>query len=169
MALLGMRDVRVAFGGPPVLDEAAFSIERGERVCLLGRNGAGKSTLMKLLDGTIRPDQGEVVRQTGVTVARLEQEIPADLAGTAFDIAAGGLGDAGTLLAKYHDASVRVGATGDAAALRYCGMERRRGYSAPVTVRLAAAGWPLTIVTERGVTGFVVTEVTPAGSTSVSS
>ena len=55
------------------------------------------------------------------------------------------------------------------AALRYCGMERRRGYSAPVTVRLAAAGWPLTIVTERGVTGFVVTEVTPAGSTSVSS
>ena len=118
MALLGMRDVRVAFGGPPVLDEAAFSIDRGERVCLLGRNGAGKSTLMKLLDGTIRPDQGEVVRQTGVTVARLEQEIPADLAGTAFDIAAGGLGDAGTLLAKYHDASVRVGATGDAAALR---------------------------------------------------
>jgi ABC-type polysaccharide/polyol phosphate transport system ATPase subunit len=54
-----------------VLDGAGFAMERGERVCLLGRNGAGKSTLMKLLDGTIRPDAGEVVRQGGVTVARL--------------------------------------------------------------------------------------------------
>ena len=53
MALLGMQDVSIAFGGPPVLDHAAFSIERGERVCLLGRNGTGKSTVLKLLDGTI--------------------------------------------------------------------------------------------------------------------
>ena len=48
MALLGMQDVSIAFGGPPVLDRARFAIERGERVCLLGRNGAGKSTIMKL-------------------------------------------------------------------------------------------------------------------------
>jgi len=58
MALLGMQDVGIAFGGPAVLDHARFAIERGERVCLLGRNGAGKSTVMKLLDGTIAPDTG---------------------------------------------------------------------------------------------------------------
>ena len=45
MALLGMQDINIAFGGPSVLTNANFSIERGERVCLLGRNGAGKSTL----------------------------------------------------------------------------------------------------------------------------
>src|SRR5690606_33408012 len=86
MALLGMKDVGIAFGGPPILDRAALVMERGERVCLLGRNGAGKSTIMKLLDGTILPDSGEVVRQTGVTVSRLEQDVPDDVDGTMFDI-----------------------------------------------------------------------------------
>src|SRR4051812_39655295 len=103
-----MRDVTVAFGGPPVLDGAAFNLERGERVSLVGRNGAGKSTLMKLLDGTLRPDRGEVIRQSGIAVTRLAQEIPDDIAGTTFDVAAEGLGEAGALLARYHDASVRV-------------------------------------------------------------
>jgi ATP-binding cassette subfamily F protein uup len=118
MALLGMQEVSVAFGGPPVLDGASFSIERGERVCLLGRNGAGKSTVMKLLDATIKPDSGEVVRQTGVTVARLEQEIPDNVRGSVFDVVAAGLGEVGRLLARYHDASVRVATDHNEPALR---------------------------------------------------
>src|SRR3954470_24155901 len=108
MALLGMQDVSIAFGGPPILDRANLAIERGERVCLLGRNGAGKSTIMKLLDGTMSPDSGEVVRQTGLTVARLEQEVPDDVHGSTFDVVAAGLGDPGRLLARYHEAGHRV-------------------------------------------------------------
>jgi ATP-binding cassette subfamily F protein uup len=118
MALLGMQDVSIAFGGAPVLDGAAFGIERGERVCLLGRNGAGKSTIMKLLDGAMRPDAGEIVRQSGVTVGRLEQEIPDDVDGTMFDVVAAGLGETGLLLARYHQASHRVGIDASPAALR---------------------------------------------------
>jgi ATP-binding cassette subfamily F protein uup len=118
MALLGMQDVTLAFGGPPVLDHAALAIERGERVCLLGRNGAGKSTVMKLLDGTLTPDTGDVVRQTGITVARLEQEIPHDVDGTIFDVVAAGLGEAGNLLARYHHASHRVATDHSDSALR---------------------------------------------------
>jgi ABC transport system ATP-binding/permease protein len=105
MALLGMQEVSIAFGGPPVLDRARFAIERGERVCLLGRNGAGKSTIMKLLDGSLIPDSGEIVRHTGVTVTRLEQEVPDDVEGTTFDVVSAGLGPAGQLLARYHHAS----------------------------------------------------------------
>ena len=118
MALLAMQDVNIAFGGPPILDGARFSIEKGERVCLLGRNGAGKTTIMKLLDGTMKPDSGDVVRQTGVSVTRLEQEVPDGVNGTIFDVVAAGLGDPGRLLAKYHQASHSVGAHASDAALR---------------------------------------------------
>jgi ATP-binding cassette subfamily F protein uup len=118
MALLGMQDVSIAFGGPPILNGANFGIERGERVCLLGRNGAGKSTIMKLLDGTMTPDSGDVVRQTGMTVARLEQEVPDDVEGSTFDVVAAGLGPAGRLLAQYHDASHRVAYDHSDSALR---------------------------------------------------
>ena len=101
-----------------MLDRARFAIERGERVCLLGRNGAGKSTIMKLLDGTKSPNSGEVVRQTGVSVTRLEQEVPDDVDGSTFDVVAEGLGEAGLLLARYHQASHDVGVHASDAALR---------------------------------------------------
>lgn len=113
-----MQDVNIAFGGPPILDGASLTIDKGGRICLLGRNGAGKSTIMKLLDGTMRPDSGEVVRQTGVSVTRLEQEVPQDLDGTIFDVVALGLGEAGRLLARYHQASHDVSAHPSEAALR---------------------------------------------------
>jgi ABC transport system ATP-binding/permease protein len=118
MALLGMQDISIAFGGPPVLDRASFHIERAERVCLLGRNGAGKSTLMKLLDGTIAPDSGAVVRESGASVARLEQEVPDNVTGSTFDVVAAGLGETGLLLRRYHDASHRVAVDGSESAMR---------------------------------------------------
>ncbi|MHC4290393.1 MAG: ATP-binding cassette domain-containing protein, partial [Planctomycetota bacterium] len=49
MALLGLQDVNVGYGGPPLIEGMNLQIERGQRICLLGRNGAGKSTLMKLI------------------------------------------------------------------------------------------------------------------------
>lgn len=118
MALVSLQQVGVAFGGPPVLEQADFAIERGERVCVLGRNGAGKSTFMQVLDGTLVPDTGLVVRQGGVTIARLEQDVPRTLTGSMFDVAAAGLGDAGRLLTAYHAASLRVSADHSESALK---------------------------------------------------
>jgi ATP-binding cassette subfamily F protein uup len=73
---------------------------------------------MKLLDGTILPDAGDVVRQAGVTVARLEQEIPTSVSGTIYDVVAAGLGEMGSLLARYHQASHAVATNHGPAALR---------------------------------------------------
>ena len=95
MALIGMRDVCIGFGGPLLLDHVNFHIESKERVCLLGRNGAGKSTLLRLLNGDLGPDDGEIVYQRGVRVSFLPQEVPTGVAGTILEIVAGGLGGSG--------------------------------------------------------------------------
>ena len=83
-------------------------MEPGERVALLGRNGAGKTTLMKVIAGQIGVDDGKVVRQQGIEVTHLPQEIPADITGSVFDIVASGLGKRGELLKDYYHVSHRL-------------------------------------------------------------
>ncbi|MFV1974837.1 MAG: ATP-binding cassette domain-containing protein [Candidatus Scalindua sp.] len=91
MALLSLQKVSISFGGPLLLDEVSLQIERGERVCLLGRNGEGKSTLLKLINGELRPDSGDIARQKGLCTAYLSQEIPRELNGTVLEIVHDGL------------------------------------------------------------------------------
>jgi ATP-binding cassette subfamily F protein uup len=102
MPILTLNDVDFGVGGPLLLDGVDLSIEPGERIALIGRNGAGKSTLLRLLAGEHKPDDGDIRAETGVRIARLEQEVPRDAAGTVFDVVAAGLGELGTLLADYH-------------------------------------------------------------------
>jgi ATP-binding cassette subfamily F protein uup len=109
MPLLTLRNITLAFGGPPLLDGVNLLIEPGERLCLVGRNGTGKSTLMKLINGEIVADGGELVRQPGLKVARLVQEVPHELQGEVFDVVAQGLGEAGKLLADYHHVVQQMG------------------------------------------------------------
>ncbi len=91
MALLSLRDASLAFGGPRLLDGVALAVEKGDRLCLLGRNGEGKSTLLKLIRGELEPDEGEVIRQQGLRIARLPQEVPPGRGGTVADEVAAGL------------------------------------------------------------------------------
>jgi ATP-binding cassette subfamily F protein uup len=85
MALLSLRGVTLALGGPKLLDGVDLAIERGDRLCLLGRNGAGKSTLLRLLAGEIEADDGQVLRAQGVRIARLPQDVPAGHGGRVAD------------------------------------------------------------------------------------
>ncbi len=79
MALLSLQTIRKAFGGPQLLDGITLQIERNERICLVGRNGEGKSTLLKIIDGTVDPDDGDIIRQPGLKVRRLRQNVPNDI------------------------------------------------------------------------------------------
>jgi len=76
MALIRLRGVSLAYGPESLLDNAELTLDRAERVAVLGRNGQGKSTLLKILDRTIAPDEGEIVFSDAVRVSRLQQEVP---------------------------------------------------------------------------------------------
>ena len=88
MALITLRDISLAFGGPALFDGINLQIEPGDRLCLMGRNGTGESTLMKLISGEIPPEGGEVIRSQGLRVALVSQEIPQEMAGTVFEVVA---------------------------------------------------------------------------------
>ncbi|MBF0308347.1 MAG: ATP-binding cassette domain-containing protein [Magnetococcales bacterium] len=112
MPLIQLAQVTLALGGPPLLDEANLVLDKGERVCLIGRNGMGKTTLLRLLAGEMPPDQGEVVRAPGLRIARLPQEVP-ELGGlSTLEVVARGFGDeAGRAVAAWHQME-KTGVTG---------------------------------------------------------
>ena len=112
MAIIGMRDVCWGFDETPLLENVTFQIEKGERVCLVGRNGVGKSSLLKLLGGEILSDSGDIWRRQGVSVAALEQDVPVGFGGTIFDVVAGGLGETGRALVEHSQICKKID-TGD--------------------------------------------------------
>ncbi|MCJ8506546.1 ABC-F family ATP-binding cassette domain-containing protein [Rhizobium lemnae] len=71
--ILKLDDIRLSFGGTPLLDGANFQVEPGDRICLVGRNGSGKSTLMKIAVGLVEAQSGEVFRHPSSTIRYLEQ------------------------------------------------------------------------------------------------
>lgn len=90
MPLIGLRNLVFTHGGPLLLDHVNLEIEPGERVGLVGRNGTGKSTLLKLMDGSLKPDDGEVFLSPGATIRRLVQDVPQATTGTVFEVVAEG-------------------------------------------------------------------------------
>lgn len=104
MALLTYRNLSVSYGGPMLLDDTGITIDRKERICLLGRNGEGKSTLLRILSGQVNADKGEFERLPDLRIAKLDQEIPAGLSGSVFEVVAEGIGEKGNLLRKYNAA-----------------------------------------------------------------
>ncbi|MCC6946043.1 MAG: ATP-binding cassette domain-containing protein, partial [Thermomicrobiales bacterium] len=100
--------VSLAFGDVPVFTDVDFSIEPGERVCVIGRNGAGKTTLLRLVTGELQPDSGEVAPRKDLVVSTLEQELPADEGLTVREVVAGGLAGLQALVDRF-EALARAG------------------------------------------------------------
>lgn len=102
MALLKFTNVSLAFGVTPLLDGVSWQIERGERVCIIGRNGTGKSSLLRIVKGEQQADDGEVWRAPALKIGELPQELPRADDRSVFDVVAAGLAGVGELLAEYH-------------------------------------------------------------------
>jgi ATP-binding cassette subfamily F protein uup len=105
MSILSIGNISLAFGGPLILDKISFEIEKGQRICFLGRNGAGKSTLMKVIAGEIEPDSGNIVTSPGLRIAYVPQDVPENLSGTVFDVVLSGAGKTGESLVRWNKLS----------------------------------------------------------------
>ena len=121
MSLVSLEQVSIAFGHPPLLDDASLRLDPGERVCVIGRNGSGKSTLLQILAGTQLPDRGLVRRSPGARTALLVQDVPLSSSRPVFDVVTEGLGELGELATAYHRSAVAVAAQPSPARLETLG------------------------------------------------
>jgi len=150
MPLLSLRSLTLSYGHHPLLEGVNCDLERGERVCLIGRNGTGKSTLLRILAGEVQPDGGEFWLKEGATIARLTQEVPEGMRGSVFDLVAGGLGEQGALVREYHDLSHQLDGSGEGAAGGTVSGEDLLERLSRVQQRLeATGGWEIEQRTER--------------------
>jgi ATP-binding cassette subfamily F protein uup len=108
MALITLQNISLAFGGLPVLDKINMQIEVGERLCLVGRNGEGKSSLMRLIAGEQAQDSGRIIKQQGIKIARLGQEVPASLDGAVYSVVSEGIVKFMALLDRHRKVSNRL-------------------------------------------------------------
>jgi ATP-binding cassette subfamily F protein uup len=108
MSLISMHGAWLSFSDAPLLDNTELHIEENERVCLVGRNGAGKSTLMKILNREVPLDDGRMIYEQDLIVARLQQDPPRNVAGTVYDFVAEGVEEQAEHLKAYHDISHKV-------------------------------------------------------------
>jgi ATP-binding cassette subfamily F protein uup len=101
MSLLRFDDISLDFGDLHILRDANFSIDAGERVCLIGRNGAGKSTTFRLITGQLEPDRGEITAPQDLIVSQLEQTLPEAMDQQVTDVVRSGLTQIEALLEEY--------------------------------------------------------------------
>ncbi len=101
MFLVRLDTVSLAFGARKILREADFSIEPGERVCLIGRNGAGKTSVLRLVSGEQEPDEGDVRRLGEICISELAQVMPEDEGRRVGDFVSEGLSEIIALTEQY--------------------------------------------------------------------
>lgn len=101
MPLITLDSISLSFSDKPILNKVSSTILKGDKIALIGRNGEGKSTFMRILAGTIEPDDGKLKIKNGIKISYLEQMPPEDNDKNLFDIVSEGLGEIGNIIAQY--------------------------------------------------------------------
>ena len=129
--ILILKDIKLTFGGTPLLEGAELVISDHDRICLVGRNGSGKSTLLKIAAGIVAADSGDSFLQPGTTVRYLSQEPDFSNYATTLAYAEAGLEESDN---KYRAAYLleQLGLTGEEDPKNLSGGEVRRAALANV-------------------------------------
>ena len=103
MAVLSVSNAHLAYGHVALLDGAAFSLEAGERLGLIGRNGAGKSSLLKVVAGFEKLDDGLLQLTQGLRIRYVPQEPAFEPAVSVFDAVSEGVAEARDVRQRYEE------------------------------------------------------------------
>jgi ATP-binding cassette subfamily F protein uup len=103
MAVLSLSNAHLAYGHVALLDNAAFSLETGERLGLIGRNGAGKSSLLKILAGLEKLDDGLLQLTQGLRIRYVPQEPAFEPGHSVFEAVSEGVAEARALRLAYEE------------------------------------------------------------------
>ena len=103
MAVLSLSNAQLAYGHVALLDQAALSLESGERLGLIGRNGAGKSSLLKVIAGLEKLDDGLLQLTQGLRILYVAQEPALDLSASVFEAVSEGVAEARDVRQRYEE------------------------------------------------------------------
>ena len=103
MAVLSLSNAHLAYGHVALLDEAAFSLEAGERLGLIGRNGAGKSSMLKIIAGLEKLDDGLLQMTQGVRICYVPQEPVFEPGHSVFEAVSEGVAEARAVRQAYEE------------------------------------------------------------------
>ncbi|HRO43410.1 MAG TPA: ABC-F family ATP-binding cassette domain-containing protein [Flavipsychrobacter sp.] len=73
--LVSLQNVSFFFGARPIIENANWQINTGERIGLVGHNGAGKSTVLRMITGAYKVDEGAIVKPKDVTLGFFNQDL----------------------------------------------------------------------------------------------
>jgi ATP-binding cassette subfamily F protein uup len=105
MPLITLDNISLQFSEKLVLNEISATIQKGDKIALIGRNGEGKTSLLRVLAGIIDADDGEIKVKNNTSISYLEQSTPKDIDQSLFAVVAKGLGSIGDLLANYYQST----------------------------------------------------------------
>ena len=109
MALISLSQLSFTYSGPEFLTDVTFHLEKGERVCIIGRNGSGKSTLLRLMSNELSPGGGSCETAKDLRVGSLPQVVPENISGAVFDVVALGMGSKGKIISELERLGQRQG------------------------------------------------------------
>lgn len=103
--LLKLVNMSLRYADRILLDGVNLQIEKGDRLCLLGRNGSGKSSLLKIITGEVQPDVGNLEMRQNIKIASLAQDVPRAQQASVFEVVLQGFAEAAPLLTAYEKLS----------------------------------------------------------------
>ena len=84
MSIFSLSNATLILANKHILDKSDFQIQPKERIALVGRNGAGKSTFLKLMQGELQLDAGQMQQLSGIRIRGLAQDVPDKISGSVY-------------------------------------------------------------------------------------